>query len=535
MLCGNSWALAGVTSVLTEWTWGLEPLVIAILAACAGIVGMAVLHSGGKARRNAIFTEQEGETVFLFDGETLVDATPGARALLSLSPAGGEAWARLVAYAAPRFPGFEQQIAGLTLQGRAVMSTGEAEGDPLTLQAELCGGLLRLTLSDAGGADPPRFDHLAQRAMAEELTQLRDTVAHAPLLIWREQADGAVVWANAAYLLQSAHHLAPGQDLGWPLPRLFERTATGQGAARQRQRLDRPDAGRWFDLVSLPEGAGRLLYALPADAAVQAEDSLRDFMQTLTKTFAHLPIGLAIFDQQRQLALFNPALLDLTGLPPDFLSLRPRLFAFLDAMRDNQMIPEPRDYRSWRKQMLALEKQASAGLYQETWSLASGQTYRVIGRPHPNGALALMFEDISNEMSRTRRYRADLELGQAVIDALDEAIAVFSASGQLVMSNAAYAALWGHDPAARLGSEGIAQICAHWRSLSAAAPLWAEVEQFIGALGRRAAWSGEARLTDGRLIACRFAPLTGGATLAAFRLVAPDGPALNLASRRLTA
>ena len=184
------------------------------------------------------------------------------------------------------------------------------------------------------------------------------------------------------------------------------------------------------------EGEQRLIFALPADAAVQAETALRDFMQTLTKTFAHLHVGLAIFDQQRQLQLFNPALLDLTGLPVDFLSMRPSLLSVLDAMRDRNMIPEPKDYRGWRRQLVELEKAAASGLYEETWSLPGGQTYRVIGRPHPNGAIALMFEDISGEMLRTRRYRADLELGQSVIDQMDEAIAVFSEGGQLVMSNA---------------------------------------------------------------------------------------------------
>jgi PAS domain-containing protein len=261
---------------------------------------------------------------------------------------------------------------------------------------------------------------------------------------------------------------------------------------------------------------------VPADAAVQAETSLRDFMQTLTKTFAHLPIGLAIFDRQRQLQLFNPALLDLSGLQPDFLSLRPTLFAFLDAMRDRNMIPEPKDYRFWRKQMSELEKAASSGLYEETWSLPSGQTYRVIGRPHPNGALALMFEDISTEMSRTRRYRADLELGQAVVDAMDQGLAVFSESGVLVMSNTAYTELWGHDPASTLGESGVATLCAHWRDNSAASPIWSEVEDFIATMGERKAWSGEARLNDGRLIDCRFTPIQGGSTLATFRLAAPE-------------
>ncbi|MFD1807854.1 hypothetical protein ACFSHQ_05975 [Gemmobacter lanyuensis] len=132
---------------------------------------------------------------------------------------------------------------------------------------------------------------------------------------------------------------------------------------------------------------------------------------------------------------------------PDFLSARPTLFAFLDMMRDRNMLPEPKDYRSWRKQMAELEAAAASGHYEETWSLPSGQTYRLIGRPHPNGALALMFEDISNEITRIRRYRADLELGQAVLDSMDEALAVFSAAGVMVMANSRYGEIWGHDPA----------------------------------------------------------------------------------------
>lgn len=272
---------------------------------------------------------------------------------------------------------------------------------------------------------------------------------------------------------------------------------------------------------------------MPADAVVQAESSLRDFMQTLTKTFAHLPIALAIFDKHRQLALFNPALLDLSGLQPDFLSMRPTLFAFLDAMRNRNMIPEPKDYHGWRKQMMELERAAASGLYEETWSLPSGQTYRVIGRPHPNGALALMFEDISNEMSRTRRYRADLELGQSVIDAIDQALAVFSNTGVLVVSNAAYARLWGHDPASTVAESGIANLCDYWRENSAPSQNWAEAEAFASTLDDRQPLGFESRLKDGRLIDCRFTPLPGGATLASFKTATPpEGHGLSFVTAR---
>ncbi|TMV38357.1 diguanylate cyclase, partial [Thioclava sp. BHET1] len=152
---------------------------------------------------------------------------------------------------------------------------------------------------------------------------------------------------------------------------------------------------------------GRLLFALPADGAVQAETSLRSFIQTLSQTFAHLKVGLAIFDRRRQLVLFNPALSELTGLEPEFLSSRPTLFSVLDAMRERRMIPEPRDYKLWRREMMELEAAAATGQYLDLWSLPGGQTYRVTGQPHPDGAVAFIIEDISEEMSVTRTLRAE--------------------------------------------------------------------------------------------------------------------------------
>jgi PAS domain-containing protein len=178
--------------------------------------------------------------------------------------------------------------------------------------------------------------------------------------------------------------------------------------------------------------------------------------------------------------------------------------------------------------LVRLEEEASMGLFEETWSLPGGQTYRVIGRPHPNGAIALMFEDISNEMSRTRRYRADLELGQSVIDAVEDAVAVFSQEGQLVMSNHAYAQLWQHDPQVLLSEASIATLCAWWRDHSAPTLLWVDATDFVTSAADRTPWEGEVRLLDGRLLSCRFRPLAGGATLVTFRAqVAIPYPALQ--------
>ena len=503
-----------------------ELLVTAVLSAFVGLLFLSILQARNTQRPRGIFADTASGTEFLFDGDALIDATPGARALLPQGTSqAGSAWMRLLAYLGPRFPGVTERLTRIASEGRVTLASAAEQGAPLLLIAEYRGGLTRISISDPEGAHHPAGPHrdgLTERAVQEELDLLRASVALAPLPIWRESDAGEVTWANAAYLDLLLKRTDNAQDLVWPIPRLFERTASAQGADRQRQKLESAGpstAAQWFELFTAADRGGRLVYAMPVDATVQAETALRGFMQTLAKTFAHLTTGLAIFDHARQLQLFNPALMDLTSLPPDFLSARPSLSAFFDAMRERQMIPEPRDYRNWRREMGEMEAAAASGLYEETWSLPGGQTYRVTGRPHPNGALALMFEDISSEMTQTRRFRADLELGQAVIDAMDEAIAVFAASGTLVMSNAAYAAIWGHDPAGTLdGEAGIANVAEHWRVRSAPTTVWDRAEDFAAAMGPRSGWSDEVRLSDGRLVAVRFARLAGGATLAGFRV-----------------
>ncbi|MCJ8138232.1 PAS-domain containing protein, partial [Falsirhodobacter halotolerans] len=400
--------------------------------------GMAFVLRTVIARRRPAPAMGGAETVFLFDGPHLLDASASARTLLTqIGDGDGTPRDRVMAFLTRQFADAADQFDRLETLGRLRLHSRD-----LTCTADWRGGVTRIVLD--GDSHGPT-DILTQRVQADEVARLRHIVQTAPLPLWQEAADGEVIWANRAYCAVGGKAAET-----WPLPRLFPADAP-------RSRLSGPgDVPLWFALArSGTEGEVRAGFAWPVDQAVDAENALSDFRQTLTRTFADLPIGLAIFDHRRNLQMFNPALLDLTGLPADFLSARPTLFAVLDAMRDRSMIPEPKDYHGWRKRMVDLEEAATQGRYEETWSLPSGQTYRVVGRPYPGGAMAIMFEDISSEMTRTRRFRADLALGQAVIDAMEEAVAVFSPSGQLVISNARYADLWGEEVGTSLGEEAV--------------------------------------------------------------------------------
>lgn len=372
---------------------------------------------------------------FLFRGQQLVDATGPARRIIAQAK-GASDWARVTGWLGMRFGAGAAAVLHDAEHGSFTTADG-AE-----LQVEKLGeGHLRITLSDPNHADGGLVvEPLAQAALLSEVEMLRRSVDSTPMLSWAENSDQEVTWANAAYL-ELAEALCPDHTM-WPLPRLLNVAAPPEDGAPLRASLQVDGREMWFDCTAKSGPDGMMYCALPADKTVRAERSLREFVQTLTKTFADLPIGLAIFDKQRRLQLFNPALIDLTGLATGFLTARPTLYALLDRLREARMVPEPKDYRSWRRQIATLEAAAASGHHVETWSLPGGQTYRVTGRPHPDGAVAFLFEDITSEISRTRRFKSELSLGMQLMDSLDDAIAVVGPGGRVEMANRAWRELW---------------------------------------------------------------------------------------------
>lgn len=472
----------------------LAAFALALIALTAGLRYMrrGRLASGGRARGMPA-------AVFLFHGERLVDACPSARQRLGDLPEDGSALHAL-AEAFSTFPGIARHLSDLLGRGREF----DLAAPSGALRGRSQGEWRRLELFDAPGAAAAR--------VAEQ----------APIPIWRETDDGTVAWGNAAWRALARHRRASDGPLLPP---------GGHGADGPRRiAVPRPGPGPelWLEVTSLPDPPGGTLnYAIDVSAIVQAERNLRNFVDTLTTTFAHLPIGLVVFDRDRRLALFNPALSDLTRLEPDWLAGRPDFYGFLDKLRERHRMPEPKNYRSWRHHLSEMEEAAAQGTYQATWPLATGETFRVTGRPHPEGALAFLFEDISGEIALERRFRAELALGQAVMDRLDCAIAVFGPSGQMVFANAPYRRATGQPgvdgdgEGAGNGDDdgnraGIVEAIRLWQAKTEPTPVWGELRDFVAQAQDRAEWTAEVRLHTGGRLACRFAPLPRGATLCTF-------------------
>ena len=493
------------------------------LSFAIAVAALLIVNALAPVRRSQGGTTS-AEWAFLFDGETLVDASDAAQRMIQHASAKGSDLMRLAAFLAPRFPDLGHHLAGDT-QRRALEMFSTDGRMSLTLAPKA--GRLHLKLEDLMPGPGDALDAPSMAALTEELRTHRAIGDHGPVPVWRQTAEGAIVWANTAYMELAEALDGPDTLPSWPPRALFDRVtdcdAQGQGGLRLKLTLpgENGDAQeRWFDCHAAAIGEDLLYTAIPADSAVHAERSLRDFTQTLTQTFAHLSVGLAIFDRDRALSLFNPALTDLIGLKPEYLISRPSLSNMLDQLRERQMMPEPKDYKSWRQQMLALEAEAATGVYSEPWFLPDGRTFQVTGRPHPDGAIAFLFEDISADISLRHEYKTELDICQAVFDGLDEAIAVFSPAGTVTLTNQAYAALWGEvDP-----DKTIIEASRRWQHACAPTPVWGDARDFCGTIGERSKWTADVRMSDGRGLDCRFEALPGGATLVGFSIASGARP-----------
>ncbi len=509
----------------------LTNLAMIVIAAFAGASLILLLQALQGRRRRAVEAKRadgSGKTaVFLFRNDVLVDASDDALALIAHRPPQQTEFAATIAALTCSFPDLPTSLTSHAFGKTRLNSPTHAT---LSLCLHRTAHSLRLSVRDGCSATP--LAQLTRNIANTEADRLRDVAHHSPQLIWQTDAAGRLIWANRTFQAHCAEDPARPEALqalsDVMLPNAMEEGNTHRIALRPND----PDNPQWMDVFTVSHPQNALHFASDANAIMRADDARRDFVKTLGKTFAHLSTGLAIFDKDRRLAMFNPALLDMTQLAVDFLSTRPSIDMVLDRLREQRMLPEPRDYASWRDQFAAVEDAAKNGTYAANWSLPNGQTMRVMGKPHPDGAFAFLFEDITAEVSLTRRFRTDIETGQAVLDAIPDGIAVFSQSGTLMMSNEPYARLWQTSPDTMLDLRDVTTELAVWQAHSVPTPTWDRLSDMLQTLGPRQQWSNDIMLDDGRLMRCHTTPLAGGMTMVRFAVAPPLRAPINPLSSR---
>ena len=272
-----------------------------------------------------------------------------------------------------------------------------------------------------------------------------------------------------------------------------------------------------MDAIETIGAAGaRLGIATDASGALSVERSLERFVQTMTETFAHLNVGLAIFGRNQTLAMFNPALVQIWQADAAWLAGRPSLRESIDSLRANRSIPEVPDFHEWRQRLNNLFENTETADYEELWHLADGADIRVLARPHPHGSLAFVFEDVTERLRLGQQFRHSVDLRRATLDRLGEGLAVFGPDGLLQLVNAAFHEIWSTDAEMVWPSMHASELLPLVRGLTVETEVRQQLMAYITGADSRQSWTARLTLGTGRILRARFASLPDGSTMAVF-------------------
>lgn len=517
-----SGGLAGLTPTLAcaqagAMTPGVQFGVTAlafIAAAFFGAWGMAQRFAARRGDEDAALDAAQLSQALLLGGEDgalivrggrLIEALGGA---VAAAPFVGRRVADQAEAIAARLAGpqdraaFVRALNALARDGAAAdFAFGDAEGRRRSATTRAVGGLGVLRLSAIA------------RAKTGEGAAMREALASTPALAWARGADGRIEWANAAYLAAAgvrnvAQLNRQGVDLFRPDPDGAE-----PGVARRPVVID--GARRVFAAQETGGEAGAVGVAVDVTAVSDREDALRRDASSRQQTLEQLRLGVAIFDRDLRLTFFNDAVARLWEQDADWLRGEPQMREILDAMRERRRLPEEGDYAQWRARLIGVARDLS-GPEEFEWHLPDGGTLHVIARPHAQGGVLFVFEDVSQVFALRRRFKTATAVQQAALMQLTEGVAVFGGDGALRFFNPAFAAIWGlrADELPEIHVQTLSTRCAGLYNDEA---FWARlVAQVTGAGAARRSWAATLHREDESVLEVNATPLPDGAMMFSF-------------------
>ncbi len=162
---------------------------------------------------------------------------------------------------------------------------------------------------------------------------------------------------------------------------------------------------------------------------------------------AHLEIlgtlgtAFAVFDSHGSLSFYNKSFVSLWKLEYSWLNSQPTYTSFLEYIREQRLMPEVPDFRSYKTD----ELNAFSAIIEPKEDLLhqpNGNTIRRVRSPHPMGGLVFAFEDVSDRLATRRAYNSLLQVQDEILDNLFDAVIIFGSNGRLKSYNQAYLKLW---------------------------------------------------------------------------------------------
>ncbi|WP_164730614.1 sensor histidine kinase [Pelagibacterium montanilacus] len=416
-----------------------------------------------------------------------------------------------------------ERLTDLRIEGRVFeISLPTRDGRVVRAAGRLVGGAAVLRLSVAGTVVPPLSGDQLKRIPA--LAEAQAVLSSLTIPAWLRDAEGVLVYANAAYLhftrtlgLQGERGVAP--DIFALSRREAQAKALEDAGDTIALTETHPQAGT-LDIVLFPLSGGSAGYCYPPlvrPAAERPEPTEPD-LGHLTTVIDALATPIAVFDKGRRLTHYNRAYADFWGLDGAWLETGPDERSILDRLRTQGQLPSEADYRDWRAKHLL--SYALTSPRETAWYLPDGRCANVIAAPATGtGGVIYVFEDMTERLALETRHNALIHVQRETLNALSEGVAVFGTNGRLKLHNPRLTMLW-KLPMNQLGStphiDDIARACGK-EFPEDGQRIWSELKQRIVDLNpNRGDTTGRISRADGRLLDYAIVRLPDGQTMMTF-------------------
>jgi signal transduction histidine kinase len=202
---------------------------------------------------------------------------------------------------------------------------------------------------------------------------------------------------------------------------------------------------RMLQIVNVPLPSGAVAgFALDVQDLEDARAELARQVQSQRDLVERMTAGAAQFDADRTLSFFNRPFASMAQLDPDWLHETPEFDRVLERMRENNRLPEARDFPVWKSERRDWFTSPQE-VIEEDWALPGGDHWRVVAQPLPDGGLRLFLEDRTEQARLASARDTLLRVRSATFDNLFEAIGVFASDGRLYLWNRRFSQVWDLD------------------------------------------------------------------------------------------
>ena len=293
---------------------------------------------------------------------------------------------------------------------------------------------------------------LRLRQTEAAVNSLTQVIEAAPFPMWYRGPDltlglvnsafvQAVEGRDAADVIERGAELIDAEGDDSPLARAREAQSGGRTVSRMQPAIIRGER-RMLRIVDVPLSTGAVAgFALDVQDLEEARAELGRYIESQRELADRMTAGTAQFDADRSLSFFNRPFASMAQLDPEWLAENPEFDRVIDRMRDEQRLPETRDFPAWKEERRGWFT-STEEVIEEEWMLPAGDHIRVVAQPLPDGGLRLFLEDRTEQLRLASARDTLLRVRAATFDNLYEAISVFASDGRLYTWNRRFIEDW---------------------------------------------------------------------------------------------